>query len=94
MSNSSVDRFDRICFGDNVDTIEQGTLRSIRLQTMAPVGSLTSEKLLSLPKKYFSIPPEYLPHYRAIASEISSQIEDPIQQTVPHPLEQTPACFD
>ncbi|XP_078725585.1 LOW QUALITY PROTEIN: uncharacterized protein LOC144942661 [Lampetra fluviatilis] len=62
--------------------------------TMAPVGSLTSEKLLSLPKKYFSIPPEYLPHYRAIASEISSQIEDPIQQTVPHPLEQTPACFD
>nr|XP_032800654.1 uncharacterized protein LOC116937610 [Petromyzon marinus] len=64
----------RDIFGADVDTIEQGTLESVRLPT-APVGGLSAERLASLSKKYFSIPPEHLPYYPAAPGDAGPQID-------------------
>jgi hypothetical protein len=58
-----------------VITFEQAAFLPIRL-SIAPVLSLTENKLISLGKKYFSIPFEHMPYYLEIPSALRVQIDD------------------
>jgi hypothetical protein len=63
-------------------TIEQTTFLPIRL-SIAPLLSLTEKKLISLGKKYLSIPLKHLPHYPKIPSALCTQFNNEQEQVPP-----------
>ncbi len=62
-------------FNGVVITIKQAMFLPICL-SIAPVPSLTKKKLISLGKKYFSIPLKHLPDYPEICGALRTQIDD------------------
>jgi hypothetical protein len=60
-------------------TIELATFLPIHL-LISPMLSLIEKKLISLGKKYFSIPFEHLPYYPEIPSAFHTQIDNEHEQ--------------
>jgi len=59
-------------FNVGIITVEQVTRIPIQLQ-IAPLLTLFNKKLISLSKKYFSIPPQDLPYYPEIPLTLRAQ---------------------
>ncbi len=60
-------------------TIEQATFLPIHL-SITPILSFTKKKLISMGKKYFSIPLNHLPYYPEIPGALYTQIDNEQEQ--------------
>ena len=77
-------------FGSRVLTIEQALDLRLLLPT-APALSLSTKKLMSLGKKYFSIPPEDLSYYPEINASVRALIAAEEEGVAPPPTAKTRA---
>ena len=62
-------------YGAGIVTLEQALTVPLILPIIPPL-TLPNKKLVSLGKKYFSIPPEFLEYYPALPADVRSQIDN------------------
>lgn len=62
-------------WGDGIKSLENVSITALKL-ARTPNITLTNKKMKSLAKKYFSIPPEFLSYYPAVATDLRALSED------------------